>query len=336
MYIPSMIKNAQIRENVSRRIVYSEFYDGQGLGNQLWTYAIVRSLAQKFHCDFSLLSSSRFKGKGFIDLDFGEFGNISLGTAPSRSTLFDSDTVFFEKKRKHRKLKFDMTIVNSFPSKFISGLKLEGNFENETYISACVDDIRAWYEVPYHYAYPTQENICIINLRGRDFSFHKQLALGVDYFINAMRMVSENAVTEIEFKVVTDDNELAKAILPNLEILSSSADFSVNYPYKKVAADLATLQNARYLILSNSSFSWWGAWTNKKSKIIIAPKFWARHNINTGFWSPSGIITDYWHYVDVSGKAWSSQECKNEVNEMHSRIKHRIFSKNWSNWWHVD
>jgi hypothetical protein len=52
-------------------MIGTELYRGQGFGNQLWVYATLRSLAIDQNLDFSIIGSHRFKGKDFIDLDFG-------------------------------------------------------------------------------------------------------------------------------------------------------------------------------------------------------------------------------------------------------------------------
>lgn len=55
-------------------------YKGQGLGNQLWSYYTVRLLAIRNNCQFVVFAKKAFKGKNFIELDFGY-----LVSYPSRS-----------------------------------------------------------------------------------------------------------------------------------------------------------------------------------------------------------------------------------------------------------
>ena len=53
-------------------MLVTEFYDGQGLGNQLWSYVSLRCIALYHGYDFGIISPDKFKGKEFIDLDFGQ------------------------------------------------------------------------------------------------------------------------------------------------------------------------------------------------------------------------------------------------------------------------
>ena len=53
-------------------MLVNELYDGQGLGNQLWTYVVTRTMAEKQNYKFGIKSPHEFHGKEFLEIDFGE------------------------------------------------------------------------------------------------------------------------------------------------------------------------------------------------------------------------------------------------------------------------
>lgn len=53
-------------------MIITELYNGQGLGNQLWCYATLRTISHHKNYKFGIGHPERFKGKSFIDIDFGE------------------------------------------------------------------------------------------------------------------------------------------------------------------------------------------------------------------------------------------------------------------------
>jgi len=65
------------------------------------------------------------------------------------------------------------------------------------------------------------------------------------------------AIGELEFKIVTDDFKTAKQILPEYEILKLD-----------VHGDYFILQNAPYLILSNSSFAFFPCVDESELKVL--------------------------------------------------------------------
>jgi hypothetical protein len=56
--------------------------------------------------------------------------------------------------------------------------------------------------------------------------------------------------------------------------------------------DIWLMSLCKHNIIANSSFSWWGAWLNKKSdKIVIAPNDWFGPNSNL---NTSNIVPQTW------------------------------------------
>ena len=116
----------------------------------------------------------------------------------------------------------------------------------------------------------------------------KDVFLPKSYWSNARKMMLA-VEPRLTFKVVTDDPKLASRFFPKSEI-----------QIQDMSRDYIDILKARYIILSNSSFGWFPAWTNKFSKLTIAPKYWWGFNIDE-YWSTSSILTSEFKYLDKHG-----------------------------------
>ena len=94
----------------------------------------------------------------------------------------------------------------------------------------------------------------------------------------------------------------SKRLFPKLEALHKSAAF-----------DYVTVKNARYLIVSNSSFAFFPAYTSETVRFVIAPKYWARHNVSGGFWASPQNIYDEFTYLDRKGQLFTAEQCREEL-----------------------
>ena len=275
-------------------MIGTELYRGQGFGNQLWVYATLRSLAIDQNLDFSIIGSHRFKGKDFMDIDFGLPTLRSTARIPRERTPGAFTSYLREELIREPQYNFDVSTadVNFFQLK--PNTLLDGNMQSLSYISAHKNEISDWFKVPGE----TFDG-CVINFRGGEYKGISNVFLGPNYYKNAIEhMLSINA--NMDFLVVTDDAEKAREYFPNYTIISSggvkiiAGRIYISPPSKMIGRDFAILQNARYLILSNSSFSWWGAWTNQIAEVVIAPKYWAAYNVSKSFWSTGEIAEPTW------------------------------------------
>jgi hypothetical protein len=275
-------------------MIGTEFFKGQGFGNQLWVYASLRSLAIDQNLDFSIIGSHRFKGKDFMKLDFGAATLRSSARIPRERTPGAFTSYLREELIREPQYNFDVSPgdVNFFQLK--PNTLLDGNMQSLSYISAHKNEISNWFKVPGE----TFDG-CVINFRGGEYKGISNVFLGPNYYKKAIEhMLSINA--NMNFLVVTDDAEKAREYFPNYRIISSggvkiiAGRIYISPPSKLIGRDFAILQNARHLILSNSSFSWWGAWTNQRAEVVIAPKYWAAYNVSKSFWSTAEIAEPTW------------------------------------------
>jgi len=319
-------------------MICNELYNDQGLGNQLWNYVITRIIAKKNNCGFSILKKDRFKGKEFINIDFGK--NLSGGNTSKRGYIFKlPHNIKNYYKEKIELLgsnlsdmsddisRTDIKLLNLPPD-----TKFDGNCQSTKYLNGHKEDILKWISIKNEYEkYKTDTNICIIHLRCGDFMKSKAF-LPIEYYKNAMEYI-KSINKDIIFQCVTDEKEKAEKLLPGVQVIGSALyDISdsnkANHHHGgPIGVDFCLLKNAHYLIVPNSSFSWWAAYLNINKKVIIAPKYWARFNIADGFWSPSDIITDDFTYLDKNGKIFSSDECWLEKNDF-EKENESLFNSN--------
>lgn len=120
---------------------------------------------------------------------------------------------------------------------------------------------------------------------------------------------------KMKFLSITDDVEYAENLLPDVP----AHHFSIG-------SDYSIINRARNLVLSNSSFAFFPAWTNLNAKNIIAPKYWARHNVSDGFWACEFNIYKNWNWLGRDGKTYSHLECQAELNDYKENNPH-FFTK---------
>jgi hypothetical protein len=91
---------------------------------------------------------------------------------------------------------------------------------------------------------------------------HNHCVLSLEYYQNAIDKYFQNNVDSIY--IFSDDIEWCKTVF--------GAD--VTYVTENVGTQLFLMCKMKHLILSNSTFAWWGAYLNQCNGIIVAPNPW--------------------------------------------------------------
>lgn len=231
-------------------------YTGR-FGNNMFQYAFGRLMAIKLGYDFMVTDEIKhdIMCKDWFAIDRGvkfnkhySFTNIIKEIKPG---------VLLENYSDFSNVKKDTLIKGYWQSEkyFIGNEKLVEQFfqkKTEKYINETK-----------HIKF--DENLCIIHMRVGDYLKHNWI-LPKDYYIKAMnRMLTFNK--NLKFAIVTDTTSYAKHSFPNIDVISLSPQ-----------ADFHRIMQAKYKIISNSSFSWWAAWLgHDASNITIAPERWINY-----------------------------------------------------------
>ena len=320
-------------------MIVTKFYKGQGLGNQLWVYAVLRAIAWKKNYDFGIESKKNFKAKKFMEIDLGK----RVWALPHRNPVglkpISIKKVIFEPRRYIKSLKMESNQTSEEVMNISDFTKIEGYLQSVNYIKDYQSELSVIMQVKNLNKSIVDENLCYINIRGGDFAGVLDISVPRDYYLKAIEIMKERHGID-SFRIITDDPVYASNLLREVSIISSAFKYSFlrtksNFS-NKVSQDFFLLQNAKFLILSNSTFAWWAAWTNLKSPFVIAPIYWGNPLNKHRVWAPEDIIVSNWWYLNEDGAIASGFECLNEQksNQMHftehdllySDIKVKIFS----------
>jgi len=107
-----------------------------------------------------------------------------------------------------------------------------------------------------------------------------------EYYRQALAIVQEK-VPDAHLVVFSDEPEKVRQHIP----LPDNVTF-VNCNHGRDSfRDIQLMTMCRHHILANSSFSWWGAWLNRRDdKIVVAPRKWFNAPIDTSTLHPDGWI----------------------------------------------
>ena len=216
------------------------------LGNQLFQIAATIAIAKKNNHDFV-----------FPTWDYNKYFEHVLPVG---------ENVYAEKYFQKHKYFYEINLEKG-------NFDLRGFFSSAAFFEYAEADVRYYLtpkkeiinELKSKYVHLFSKKTCSIHIRRGDFlKFKLQYPLISDYFYEtAMAHFDKDTV----FVVFSDDINYCKS--------KFRGDKFVFIENEKDIVDMFLMSMCDNHIISNSTFSWWGAWLNQKdSKKIIAPKQW--------------------------------------------------------------
>lgn len=184
---------------------------------------------------------------------------------------------------------------------------LDGKFMSQKYFEDILDEVHNVYRFPevdalslppranekflIYYDEITRSKSVGIHIRRSDSRFNEELyenICTVEYYQEAIRYILERE-PEAKFFVFSNEPKWIKSLIRDIlrafvnEDMSKEEIMAIRDRFVLVEAndeytsylDMFLLSKCKHNVISNSSFSWWGAWLNEdKNKITIAPSTW--------------------------------------------------------------
>lgn len=233
-----------------------------GLGNQMFQIAAAYSLSLKLNVDCMFDFNTSFvstQGHGANKYKNNIFKNVNNG-----EVNFKNFKVYHEPDFKY----------NEIP--LVDNLALLGNFQSEKYLPENKNVLLKLFnfedeinnEVKKFISENTNgSSITAIHVRRGDYllkpNFHPVCTM--DYYKKAMEIIGDD-----KYLLISDDIDWCKENFVGEKFIFS--------PFTNEIYDLYLFMNCDNHIISNSSFSWWGAYLSEKDNKVIAPKIWFGFN----------------------------------------------------------
>jgi hypothetical protein len=239
-------------------------YSGR-LGNQMFQYATLKALSLKTGFQCFLPNNTKTKLDGLFDFTNQKWIKYQLDlldcfeiTTPiSNSNI---DLIYQEQNFTFEPKIFDI----------LDNTAIEGYFQSYKYFNEYTEEIFKEFTFKQHILYKCfdiiskYQNKVAIHIRRGDYVAHPGYwNTTPEYIQAALEQFSDNEYT---FLIFSDDIDWCKQVFPEGVIfMENNTQFE----------DLCLMSMCEHNIISNSSYSWWGAYLNKnKDKKIIAPKEW--------------------------------------------------------------
>ena len=305
----------------------TSIHEHAGLGNQIWRYVCCRVFAEHHGYEWGV-SHPGWRGP-FLNIDWGKEVNLNVEE--------DSDFQMVEGFKHYYKERFDHHkrapgCIGIPDNKFYSlpdNCYINGTFQRMSYIEDHRDKICSWLTYDDKVTDYSSDDICVIQLRGGDYTTGHSM-LPPQYYKMAMERMKENN-PDIKFVIVTDDPGTASQFLPGVPIVGSAVSeekdqYQKNiswykYPGGPVGIDYSILNTAKYAIISASTFAFWPIWTNNDLLNVIAPKYWFDWNISDGWWRmKDGIVNDdKWLWMDKEGGLYETNTCIEHAHNYYAK-----------------
>jgi len=270
-----------------------------GLGNQLFQYAAGRYLSVK-HKTKLLLDVSEFDVYKLRKFELEKYMltyNVATKEDIVKTIKIDPPSYLLKILKKPKLNKF---IPNYYREPFFhfdenylnleNKVYLEGYFQSEKYFqnirATLARDFKIRSGISSYGRYIRNEiekveNAVSIHIRRGDYVSNNSTnkvhgVLPRSYFYEAINLI-EKKFNNVKYFVFSDDVEWSKK-----NIRKDNLIFIENQEARIPHEDIYLMSLCKHNIISNSSFSWWGAWLNTEIHgIKVAPIKWFNSKINT-------------------------------------------------------
>lgn len=134
----------------------------------------------------------------------------------------------------------------------------------------------------------------VIHIRGSDYRNFDPLSIGKpyllpeEYYLKTLSLAT-NQFPTASIRIISDDHSLAT-------LLSNKIERDCNFEIRPLIQDLREIVDGDCLILSNSSFSWWGAYLNTKKPVVFCAQNFSGRYTDSEY--PFGVIESSWIEVE--------------------------------------
>lgn len=260
----------------------------------MWIYAVTRAVAERngYEWGFNPIAEYDYYGgkpqMDFMDIDYGKIHNYTYKTPPSWQKYFWYEKYYHIDDFDYHPFQPDVFSTPDDTKLFIRCC------QDARYLEDIKPKVEKWFSVKAENLIHYQDTIginlddfVILNVRGGEYRGIKELILNKKYWDTAIGYMKDRNPNK-KFLCITDDIEYAKSILSN----------DIEVRHFSIGCDYYIINNAKELILSNSSFAIFPTWLNERKPFVIAPRYWARYNTSNGNWANSDIWTFGWNFLD--------------------------------------
>ena len=273
------------------------------LGNFMHQYAVTRMVAEHNNYEWGfnpIVSNDYHQGKpqmDFMQIDYGKQHTAKWKELPEgidKEWAEPTQTFYHVDKVDYHPFSPEVFDIQDNTKLVISSCQDTRYFDKEkvkSWFQIKEENINAYKQQIAKYFDLEDDNLCLINARGGEYIGIRTLFLTSEYWQNAINIMREINV-RMKFVVITDDVPFFRTVFP-----CPVYHFSIG-------ADYFAINQAKHLIISNSSFALFPSWLNQNAKMIIAPRHWARYNVAENYWANSDIFTYRFDFLDRDGKLY--------------------------------
>lgn len=246
-----------------------------GLGNQMFQYAFGK-IHEKNHGVkvFFICEKEEFKLSGFEAVTYIDITNPLLSLLCRLIMKF-----------KFRFFNFSSCLYEVKSDSIPNYALISGYFQSSSILEENKEYIKSLFKIS---SFPLlDKNVCTIHFRRGDYlttifsEINSHAVLSEDWYFDQIDYLFDHYLPKSVYCIGDD--------LDYLKEFCDKADLKINFKHQESIADFVQLMTSKFLIISNSSFAWWGAFLNiHEEPIVIAPKNWVGYHVKKEY--PKGIM----------------------------------------------